>query len=88
MIRYTKYKSFGETLLDTLGVTRQGIYKLKIDNGKLTMNRQDNIANYTIGNCQLSILNFQLAIDPLWEKYYGWTPYQVYKEVNVALFLN
>ncbi|MBX3043264.1 MAG: hypothetical protein KF896_06070 [Ignavibacteriae bacterium] len=27
-------------------------------------------------NCQFSIVNCQLAIDPLWEKYFGWSPYQ------------
>ncbi|MBX3043274.1 MAG: RHS repeat-associated core domain-containing protein [Ignavibacteriae bacterium] len=124
LLNFKQYEAFGETTLDTLGVTRQGIQKLTIDNEKLTMNRQENIENYTIGNCQLSILNCQLlkyaafgettldtlgvtrqgyigkekdvennlgdhgvrkydyetgrfnSIDPLWEKYFGWTPYQ------------
>jgi len=58
LINYKTYEAFGDTMLDTLGVTRQGIQKL-------TMNRLENITNYTIGNCQLSILNFKLAIDPL-----------------------
>ncbi|MBX3043927.1 MAG: hypothetical protein KIT33_08560 [Candidatus Kapabacteria bacterium] len=69
LLNFKQYAAFGEQTHDTLGVTRQGIYKLRIDNGKLTMNRQENIANYTIGNCQL-------AFDSLWEKYFGWTPYQ------------
>ncbi|MBX3044840.1 MAG: RHS repeat-associated core domain-containing protein [Ignavibacteriae bacterium] len=60
LLNFKQYEAFGETTLDTLGVTRQGIQKLTIDNEKLTMNRQENIENYTIGNCQLSILNCQL----------------------------
>ncbi|MBX3044836.1 MAG: hypothetical protein KF896_14080 [Ignavibacteriae bacterium] len=60
LLNFKQYAAFGATMLDTLGVTRQGIQKLTIDNEKLTMNRQENIENYTIGNCQLSILNCQL----------------------------
>ena len=67
MIRYTKYKSFGETTLDTLGVTRQGyIGKEKdVENGL----GDHGVRKYDYDG------RFN-SIDPLWEKYYGWSPYQ------------
>ncbi|MBX3043922.1 MAG: hypothetical protein KIT33_08585 [Candidatus Kapabacteria bacterium] len=37
MLHFKQYAAFGETTLDTLGVTRQGIQKLTMDNEKLTM---------------------------------------------------
>jgi hypothetical protein len=34
LLNFKQYAAFGETTLDTLGVTRQGIQKLTIENDK------------------------------------------------------
>ena len=67
MLTYFKqYAAFGSTNIDTLGVTRQGyIGKEKdVENG---------LGDHGVRKYDYNRFN---SIDPLWEKYYGWSPYQ------------
>ena len=66
LLNYKQYAAFGETTLDTLGVTRQGyIGKEKdVENG---------LGDHGVRKYDGIRFN---SIDPLWEKYYGWSPYQ------------
>ncbi|MBX3044831.1 MAG: hypothetical protein KF896_14055 [Ignavibacteriae bacterium] len=66
-MNYKQYSAYGETLLDTLGFARQGYIGKEKD------------VEYGLGDHGVRKYDYETgkfnSIDPLWEKYYGWTPY-------------
>jgi len=68
LLNFKQYGAFGETLLDTLGVTRLGyIGKEKdVENG---------LGDHGVRKTSDATGSFT-SVDPLFEKYYGCTPYQ------------
>jgi len=62
------YEALGDTMLDTLGVTRQGYIGKEKD-------IENSLGDHGVRKYDYETGRFN-SIDPLWEKYYGWTPYQ------------
>ena len=68
MLNYKSYESYGGTMLDTLGVTRQSYIGKEKD-------VESSLGDH--GGCKYDYETGRYnSIDPLWEKYRGWTPYQ------------
>ncbi|MBX3043262.1 MAG: hypothetical protein KF896_06060, partial [Ignavibacteriae bacterium] len=68
LLNFKQYAAFGGTTLDTLGVTRQGYIGKEKD-------VENNLGDHGVRKYDYETGRFN-SIDPLWEKYYGWTPYQ------------
>ncbi|MBX3043916.1 MAG: hypothetical protein KIT33_08615 [Candidatus Kapabacteria bacterium] len=65
---FKQYAAFGEQTLDTLGVTRQGYIGKEKD-------VENNLGDHGVRKYDPITGRFN-SIDPLFEKYYGWSPYQ------------
>jgi RHS repeat-associated protein len=76
LLNFRQYSAFGETTLDTLGVTRQGyIGKEKdVENG-LGDHTSMGLSAGGVRKYDYETGRFN-SIDPFWVKYYGWSPYQ------------
>jgi len=68
MRRFIEFAKLGFTMLDTLGVTRQGYIGKEKD-------IESSLGDHGVRKYDYETGRFN-SIDPLWEKYYGWTPYQ------------
>ncbi|MBX3044823.1 MAG: hypothetical protein KIT33_14720 [Candidatus Kapabacteria bacterium] len=78
LLNFKQYSAYGETTLDTLGVTREGyIGKEKdVENG---------LGDHGVRKYDDKGGRFN-SHDVLWEKYYGWTPYQYcMNKINLKL---
>jgi RHS repeat-associated protein len=68
MLNYKQYEPYGETMLDTFGLTRQSYI------GK-EKEPENNLGDHGVRKYDYETGRFN-SIDPLFEKYYGWSPYQ------------
>ncbi|MBS4000398.1 MAG: hypothetical protein KGZ71_07955, partial [Desulfobulbaceae bacterium] len=68
LLNYKQYEPYGETMLDLFGLTRQSY----IGKEKETEN---NLGDHGVRKYDYETGRFN-SIDPLFEKYYGWSPYQ------------
>jgi RHS repeat-associated protein len=77
LLNYKQYEPYGETMLDTFGLTRQSYI------GK-EKEPENNLGDHGVRKYDYETGRFN-SIDPLFEKYYGWSPYQ-YSMNNPIIF--
>jgi RHS repeat-associated protein len=68
LLNYKQYEPYGETMLDTFGLTRQSYI------GK-EKEPENNLGDHGVRKYDYETGRFN-SIDPLWDKFYGWNPYQ------------
>ena len=68
LLNFKQYTAFCETTLDTLGVTLQSYIGKEKD-------VENNLGDHGVRKYDYETGRFN-SHDVLWEKYYGWSPYQ------------
>ncbi len=68
VLNYKSYEPYGETMLDTLGVTRQSYIGKEKD-------VESSLGDHGVRKNDYETGRFN-SVDPLFEKYMGWSPYQ------------
>ncbi len=68
LLNFKQYSAFGDTMLDTMGKTRQSYIGKEKD-------VESSLGDHGVRKYDYETGRFN-SIDPLWEKYLGWSPYQ------------
>ncbi len=68
LLNFKQYSAFGSTTLDTMGKTRQSYIGKEKD-------VENNLGDHGVRKYDYETGRFN-SIDPLFEKYYGWSPQQ------------